>query len=195
MFPAECEEPRINHLTPLLVVIVPYACWLLWRVDYIEEFKWRLHFAIWGCVWKGYFKRGIIWRAKSHLKGIEDFNLEHWVEEREFITHSLTPWDLKRASDVAVRDSFFFFSLYNSSSLEAANCGCHYMPAGAEWLPFFLAPSLHIIGASSLSVGTNWFRIITYPTTIDLLLSVQLHEFFQCTRQRRSRGTTLFVNQ
>jgi hypothetical protein len=33
-------------------------------------------FSIWGCVLKGCFERGIFWRAKSHLKGIEDFNLE-----------------------------------------------------------------------------------------------------------------------
>ena len=30
-----------------------------------------------GCVLKGCFERGIVWRAKSRLKGIEDFNLEH----------------------------------------------------------------------------------------------------------------------
>ena len=34
-------------------------------------------FSIWGCVLKGRFERGVIWRAKSRLKGIEDFNLEH----------------------------------------------------------------------------------------------------------------------
>ena len=27
---------------------------------------------------KGCFERDIFWRAKSRLKGIEDFNLEHW---------------------------------------------------------------------------------------------------------------------
>ena len=35
-------------------------------------------FSIWGCVLKGCFERGIFWRAKSRLKGIEDFNLEQW---------------------------------------------------------------------------------------------------------------------
>ena len=35
-------------------------------------------FSIWGCAWKSCFERGIFWRAKSRLKGIEDFNLEHW---------------------------------------------------------------------------------------------------------------------
>ena len=43
---------------------------------------WRLHvtssFSIWGCVLKGCLERGIFWRAKSCLKNIEDFNLEHW---------------------------------------------------------------------------------------------------------------------
>ena len=32
-------------------------------------------FSIWGCVLKGCFERGIFWRAKLRLKGIEDFNL------------------------------------------------------------------------------------------------------------------------
>ena len=36
-------------------------------------------FSIWGCILKGYFERGIFWRTKLCLKGIEDFNLEHWV--------------------------------------------------------------------------------------------------------------------
>ena len=34
-------------------------------------------FPIWGCILKGCFERYIFWRAKSRLKGIEDFNLEH----------------------------------------------------------------------------------------------------------------------
>jgi hypothetical protein len=39
----QCEELRIKHLTPLLAVTMPYAWWFLWRADYIEDFKWRLH--------------------------------------------------------------------------------------------------------------------------------------------------------
>ena len=31
-----------------------------------------------GCIVKGCFKRGLFWRPKSRLKGIEDFNLKHW---------------------------------------------------------------------------------------------------------------------
>ena len=37
MCPLQCEELRINHLTLLLVVTMLYACWFLWRVDYIED--------------------------------------------------------------------------------------------------------------------------------------------------------------
>ena len=45
MFLVQCEELRGNHLTPLLVVTMPYACWFLWWwADYIKDFKWRLHF-------------------------------------------------------------------------------------------------------------------------------------------------------
>ena len=40
--------------------------------------------SIWGCILKGCFERGIFYKAKSHLKGIEDFNLEH-----------LGPWSQK----------------------------------------------------------------------------------------------------
>ena len=53
---------------------------LVVRAYYIEDFKWRLHFPIWGCVAKGCFERGLFWRAKLHLKGIEDFNLKHWFD-------------------------------------------------------------------------------------------------------------------
>ena len=70
MFPIQCEKLRVNHLTPLLVVTMPYACWFLWRVEYIEDFKWCLHFQF------GVVSREVyIWRPNSRLKGIEDFNL------------------------------------------------------------------------------------------------------------------------
>ena len=77
MLQVQCEELRINHLTLLLVVTMPYACWFLCRAYYIEDFKWHLHFSLWGCVLKGCYERGIFWRPKWRLKGIEDFNLEH----------------------------------------------------------------------------------------------------------------------
>ena len=69
MFPVQCEEIRINHLTLLLVVTMPYACWFLWRADYIEDFKWRLHFqfgvALWRVVLREVYFEGSnrVWRA------------------------------------------------------------------------------------------------------------------------------------
>ena len=77
MYPVQFEESRINHLTPLLVVTMPYAWWFLWHAYYIEDVKWRLHFQFGVAFFKGCFERIIFWRAKSYLKGIEDFNLEH----------------------------------------------------------------------------------------------------------------------
>ena len=37
-------------------------------------------FSLWSCVLKGCFERGIFGRAKSRSKGIEDSNLERWVQ-------------------------------------------------------------------------------------------------------------------
>ena len=47
---------------------MPYACW----TDYIEVFIFNL-----GLPFEDLFERGIFWRAKLHLKSIENFNLEH----------------------------------------------------------------------------------------------------------------------
>ena len=70
--PVHCEELRINHLTPLLVVTMPYTCWL---VLVTGRWYWGLQvtssFSIPGLVLKGCFERGIYWRAKSCLKSIE----------------------------------------------------------------------------------------------------------------------------
>ena len=38
-FQYNVNKLRINHLTPLLVVAILYACWFVWRVDYIEDFE------------------------------------------------------------------------------------------------------------------------------------------------------------
>ena len=71
MFPRQCEELRINHLTPLLVVTVPYASWFLWQADHIEDFKWRLHFQLGVAFWRVvlrevYFERpNHIWSASK----------------------------------------------------------------------------------------------------------------------------------
>ena len=76
-FLVQCEELRINHLTPLLVATMPYACWFLWWADYIEDFKWHPHFqsrvAFWRVILRDVYFKG----PKSCLKGIQDFNLEH----------------------------------------------------------------------------------------------------------------------
>jgi hypothetical protein len=66
---SQCEELELNHRTPLLVLIVPYACWFLWRTDHIEDFKWRLHLqfgvAFWRLFWERYIFEGPngVWRA------------------------------------------------------------------------------------------------------------------------------------
>ena len=65
------EELRNNHLTLLLVMTMPYAWWFLWWEDCIEDFKWRCHFQFGVAFWRVVFERGIFWRAKSRLKGIE----------------------------------------------------------------------------------------------------------------------------
>ena len=54
-----------------LRLLVLVTCILYWRLQVTSSFP------IWGCILKGCLERGIYWRAKSHLKGIDDFNLEH----------------------------------------------------------------------------------------------------------------------
>ena len=78
-FLVQREELRINHLTPLLVVTMLYACWFLWWADYIEDFKWRLHFQSRVAFWRVILREVHFKGPKSCLKGIQDFNLEHWT--------------------------------------------------------------------------------------------------------------------
>ena len=69
MFPIQREELRINHLTPLLVVTMPYARWILWWANCSKDFKWRLHFqigvALWWVVLREVYFEGPngVWRA------------------------------------------------------------------------------------------------------------------------------------
>ena len=74
MFPVQCEGLRINHLTLLLIVTMPCACWCLWRAYDIEDFKWRLHFefglSLERLFWERYVLKGQIafeghWRLQS----------------------------------------------------------------------------------------------------------------------------------
>ena len=66
MFPGQCEESRINHLTPLLVVTVPYACWF-----FVDILRTSL------CdIWERYILKGQIafeghWRLPSLNTGGE----------------------------------------------------------------------------------------------------------------------------
>ena len=71
MFPIQCEELRINQLTPFLVVRMAYACWFLWQAVHPSKHNPKLKM-------KTSLKIHIFGRAKSHLKGIQDFNLELW---------------------------------------------------------------------------------------------------------------------
>ena len=63
------REVRINHLTTFLVVTMPYACRFLWWTEYIEDFKWCLHFQFGVAYWRvalreEYFEKpNRIWRA------------------------------------------------------------------------------------------------------------------------------------
>ena len=56
MFLVQCEEVRNNHLTPLLVVTMPYACWFLWQANYVEiscdVFLFNLGLRFEGLLWK-----------------------------------------------------------------------------------------------------------------------------------------------
>ena len=78
MFHVQCEELKISHLILLLVVTMPCACWFLWGADYIEDFKWRLHFqfgvAFWRVVLREVYFEGPnrVWRAlKTSILNID----------------------------------------------------------------------------------------------------------------------------
>ena len=70
-FQVQCEEVRINHLTLLLVMTMPYACWFLWRANHIEDFKWRRHFQFGVAFWR------VFLREVNTLKGQITFE-GHW---------------------------------------------------------------------------------------------------------------------
>ena len=75
MFSVQCEEWSIIHLSPRLVVTMPYACWFMWWVDYIiEDFKWCLHFEF-RLLFEGLFWERYILKAQITFEDIEDFNL------------------------------------------------------------------------------------------------------------------------
>jgi hypothetical protein len=57
---------RSNHLTPLLVVTMPFTCWFLWHVDYIEGFKRRLPFQFGVAFWRGVL-REVCFEGPDHV--------------------------------------------------------------------------------------------------------------------------------
>ena len=65
--PTSCSDNALR----LLVLMAGILYWGL---------QVKSSFWIWGCILKGLFERGIFWRAKSRLKGIEDFTLGHWAD-------------------------------------------------------------------------------------------------------------------
>ena len=77
-FQYNVKRLRINHLTPPLVVTMPYTCWFLWQVDDIEDFKWCLRFQVRVAFWRVvlsevYFEGQIAfeghWRLQSWTLG------------------------------------------------------------------------------------------------------------------------------
>ena len=125
MSPVQREEIRINPLTPLHVMTMPYTCWYLWRAIHIEEFKWRLRFQTWGCViYEGLFwereKGGsIVWRAKPRLKGIEGVHLEHWAMDGRGLACNL--WATKTLGIPTTWDSIIIL--------------VYWLAAAAVWCP------------------------------------------------------------
>jgi hypothetical protein len=108
----QCEELRSNHLTPLLVVTMPYACWFLWRAYYVEDFKWCLPFQF-GVAFRRAILREVyfegpfrIWRALKMTSilntGVDANNVIMFAVEWIYTTH------------------FFFV---HTHTIEAACCG------------------------------------------------------------------------
>jgi hypothetical protein len=98
IFPVQCEKLRLNHLTPLLVVLMPFACWFLWHAQYIEDFKWRLHFQV-GVAFGRVVLREVYFEGKIVFEG--HWRLQSWtlvgpngVESTSTTTRSRCMWRL-----------------------------------------------------------------------------------------------------
>ena len=128
MFPVQRKKLKINHLTPLLAVTMPYDCWFLLQVDYIEDFKWRSHFQLGVVFWrvvlkevyferiedfrwrlhfqygdslKGCFERGIFWRAlKTSM-----LNTAHMARWRRGKRVDLIRWPVQPVGNSELRFS------------------------------------------------------------------------------------------
>ena len=93
-------------------------------------------FSIWGCIFKGCFERGMFWRAKPHLKRIEDFHLKDCSQgvfhhsqgifiDTQYIGNSLR----KRQSQTEFYRSLFMFWLLEARGVR--NYSCH---RDGDWL-------------------------------------------------------------
>jgi hypothetical protein len=120
MFPVQCEVLRINHLTPSLVVRMPYACWVLRRrANYMKDFKWRLHFQFGVAFWRvvlseEYILKGQIehcsgcWNCNTGWKRFlqsflyvvgPTYKLEIWRKEIERVSKTRRRWSKTCPSD------------------------------------------------------------------------------------------------
>ena len=96
MFWIQCEELRIKHLTPLLVVTMPYNRWFLWHVDYINSgLQVTSSFSLWGCVFEGLFWERYILKAQIAFEG--HWRLQSWTLDKTlpFSPKYLKAWEWK----------------------------------------------------------------------------------------------------
>ena len=105
---------------------MPYACWFLWRTDYIEDFKWRLHgqfgVAFWRVVLREVYFEGPnrVWRA------LKTFNIEQWFESKHDQCRTLVEFSccLDLCLDCQIATSNLEHSLFeNWWGLAVANIG------------------------------------------------------------------------
>jgi hypothetical protein len=118
-----------------------------------RELQMTSSFSIWGCVLRGYFERGIFWRAHSCMKGIEDFNIEHWLYPR--IWHNKEGFVLSnttRRSFVLSNRPFNWShhlaaeQVCQSESLRTSSNGQLLGTTPVLMWPFFLQAQLHSLG-------------------------------------------------
>ena len=92
MFLVQCEELRINHLTPLLVVTMPYTCWFFCGGQIIlttssDVFIFNIELRFEKLFWEVYFERpNRVWRAlKTSILNTSDKTYMWYVFESRSI--------------------------------------------------------------------------------------------------------------
>ena len=95
MFPVQCEEIRINHRTPLLVVIMPYASWFLRHVDYIEDFHRHLRFQLGVAFWRVILREVYFEGSKTRIVFEGYWKIQSWTVVLRFHIEFLWMDDLK----------------------------------------------------------------------------------------------------